>query len=37
MFALTTNQNAFAAIVSVAISAILFATAIIPATPSLMA
>ncbi|MEM7690517.1 MAG: enoyl-CoA hydratase [Pseudomonadota bacterium] len=37
MFANTTNQNALAAIVSLGISAILFATAIIPASPGLMA
>jgi len=37
MLTLNANQNAFAAIVSIGISAILFATAIIPATPGLMA
>ncbi|NQX95439.1 MAG: enoyl-CoA hydratase [Erythrobacter sp.] len=36
MFTLNANQNAFAAIVSIAISAVLFATAIIPASPALM-
>jgi len=37
MLTLNVNQNLFAAVVSIGISAILFATAIVPATPGLMA
>ncbi|MEM7702819.1 MAG: enoyl-CoA hydratase [Pseudomonadota bacterium] len=36
MFALNAQQNLFAAIVSIGISAVLFATAIVPASPNLM-
>ncbi|MEM6475255.1 MAG: enoyl-CoA hydratase [Pseudomonadota bacterium] len=37
MFATFTNQNVFAAVVSLSVSALLFATAIVPATPGLVA
>lgn len=37
MLTLNANQNLFAAIVSIGISAALFATAIIPATPGFVA
>ena len=37
MLTLNANQNAFAVVVSLAISAVLFATAIIPASPALVA
>lgn len=37
MLALNTNQNLFAAVFSIGLTAVLFATAIIPATPGLMA
>ncbi|MEL6541065.1 MAG: enoyl-CoA hydratase [Pseudomonadota bacterium] len=36
MFALNAQQNLFAAVVSIALSAVLFATAIVPASPNLM-
>ncbi|MEM7690518.1 MAG: enoyl-CoA hydratase [Pseudomonadota bacterium] len=37
MHALNSNQNLFATVVSLGLTAILFAAAIIPATPGLMA
>lgn len=37
MLSLNASQNLFAAIVSIGISAALFATAIVPATPGLVA
>lgn len=37
MTATTTNQNLFAAVFALGISAVLFATAIIPASPGLIA
>jgi len=36
MTALNTNQNLFAAVVSISLSAVLMAAAIIPATPGLL-
>jgi len=37
MFALQNTQNLFVAVISISISAVLFATAIIPASPGLLA
>ncbi len=37
MYAANTNSNLFAAVISVSISAVLFAYAIIPASPALIA
>lgn len=37
MFANNTNTNIFAAIISVSISAVLYAAAIVPASPGLFA
>jgi len=37
MFTTKTNQSLFAALISISISTVLFATAIIPASPGLIA